>query len=179
MNQIEPYLELRDQLLKQVDASQSRLFSIGMQLGTWLVVGNSIALYFLANSILVGHVANDAFSRFMYSLFVSGLACAFLALTLTFLLNSALVWALVHFASDLLGLWHRKSLREDLESINAAVPGQFDEADTRALDRFKRFQRRVPHMLVAQALLILTYLSSGVLLLRGIVAPLTNGLTIL
>jgi hypothetical protein len=173
------YLELRQDLRELTKVLQSQLGTIGLQLGTWLVLGNAAGIYFLSNAVTNHQIALDARFSHTYLTFLIGATLAFAAICWSYFISIPMMGTLSQIGADTLQLYHHDQLEHELEQKGAKAPADWEAMDRIAVGRMEQAKSRMRKMWAAFGVGIGIYVLSAICFLVGLATPLLGGLTLL
>lgn len=172
------YIELREDLRELTKVLQTQLGTIGLQLGTWLVLGNAAGIYFLANAVTQHQIALDDRFSHTYLLFLVGAALAFAAICWSYFISIPMMGTITQIGADTLQLYHHDQLESELEQTGAAPPADWEAMDKVAVQRMTQAKSRMQNMWAAFGVGIGIYVLSAIFFLLGLATPLLGGLTL-
>lgn len=173
------YIELRQDLRELTKVLQSQLGTIGLQLGTWLVLGNAAGIYFLSNAVTTHQISLDARFSHAYLLFLIGAALAFTAICWSYFISIPMMGTLARIGADTLQLYHHDQLEDELEQHGVKAPVDWEAMDKIAVRRMEEAKSRMQRMWGAFGVGIGIYVLSAICFLFGLATPLLGGLTLL
>jgi hypothetical protein len=173
------YIELRQDLRELTKLLQSQIATIGLQLGTWLVVGNAAAIFFLSNAATNQQIALDGRFSHAYLLFLIGATLAFAAMCWSYFISVPMMGKITQISGDILQLYLHEQLQNELEELDAKAPDDWEAMDKVAVGRMEQFISSMPKMWAAFGVGVGIYVLSALCFLCGLATPLLGGLTLL
>ena len=171
-------LQLRSDLQETLKITQQQLGSVGMQLGSWLVLGNVAGIYFLADAATHAFVATDERFVRLYVIFLGGTALAFGGICWTYFMSVPLLSMLTSLSTQLLLSAHREQIADDLQKAGAKFPEELEKLEAQWQAQMPIVNRRLARSWWIFGGAIGMFVLSAILFIVGISAPLWGGLAI-
>jgi hypothetical protein len=164
-------------LRNQMKSSSEQMFSLGLRILSWLLLGNAAALVLLLKATLEGTTCDRPTLVKAAWFFVGGLTCAFIGAAATYLMN---LWSLgllgkIAGAIDVVATNEFYITKLEAEGIAVLDDAPLRQGIDRAAETMKDHERSLARLWSAFWLIVLIYLASAAAFAAGVISPLISG----